>query len=82
MNDKIINEMYHKQLLEKFINQSTNDELINAVLDLGKKVKQWQNEYNKLAEKYEILTDKKQLKVLIETPEQVALDSFKYYNVD
>lgn len=74
--------MDDKQLLEKFISQSTNDELMNVVLDLSKSVKLWQHEYNKCAERIELLTGNKQLKVLVETPEQIVLNCFKYYNKD
>lgn len=72
--------MDDKKILEDIIKVMPYDALLAAVLDLSKKTVQWQKEYNKAAERLENWTDNKQLKVQIETPEQIALSCFSVYS--
>ena len=56
--------------------------LLATVLELSSDVVKWQQRYNEAAVKIEELTDKQQMKILVEEPIKVALSSVGAYNDD
>lgn len=74
--------MNDKQTLQDIINTMSCDRFLEAVLDLSEKTVKWQKEYNKASDKLEKMSNRRQLKVTIETPEKIALSSFGAYEED
>ena len=74
--------MTDKEILKDILKSMPHDTLLATVLELSSDVVKWQQRYNEAAVKIEELTNKQQMKVLIEEPIKVALSSVGAYNDD
>ena len=74
--------MTDKETLKDILKSMPYDTLLATVLELSNDVVRWQQRYNEALIKIEKLTDKQQMKVLVEEPIKVALSSVGAYNDD
>ena len=72
--------MTDKEILKDILKSMPHDTLLATVLELSSDVVKWQQRYNEAAVKIEELTDKHQMKILVEEPIKVALSSVGAYN--
>ena len=63
-----------KENLKDIIKLTPHDTLLTSILELSNDVVTWQQRYNKAATKIEELTNKKQMKILVEEPIKIALN--------
>ena len=74
--------MTDKEILKDILKSMSHDTLLATVLELSSDVVKWQQRYNEAAVKIEEVTDKQQMKVLVEEPIKVALSRVGAYNDD
>ena len=74
--------MTDKEILKDILKSMRHDTLLATVLELSSDVVKWQQRYNEAAVKIEEVTDKQQMKVLVEEPIKVALSRVGAYNDD